>query len=273
MSSLIRPRSPVGSLPFVTSFDEGEGDAYAAGGRLVAAGPWNNLSAQDVLPTWTCALRGHLAATPDYATASNGAAFDGGSSLALTGHGAGEVALYETRIPVARSARPTLAFTSRMLRGARPYVRVTFSDGTSQVVRRTAAGPGWQQTTSPLQARGKTIARISVGFASAGQPVDTLLGQLRLYDAARNARPSAISVTSGGRTISWPRTRNPVISYWNVYQRSGGCLRFLGPAFTTTYSVAQPMFGPRKPAGQFTVQPVSASGSEAAAGPVCAPPG
>jgi hypothetical protein len=58
-----------------------------------------------------------------------------------------------------------------------------------------------------------------------------------------------------------------------VYQQSGSCLRFLGPAFTTTYSVAQPMFGPRKPAPLFVVQPVSASGSEAAVGPVCAAPG
>ena len=44
-SALIAPRSVVGTLPFVTSFNEGEGGVYALGGYVVAAAPWNDLSA------------------------------------------------------------------------------------------------------------------------------------------------------------------------------------------------------------------------------------
>ena len=60
VSSLIAPRSVVGSLPFVSSFNEGEGDVYAVDGKLVAKVPWNDLSAQDVLPTWFCTLSGNI---------------------------------------------------------------------------------------------------------------------------------------------------------------------------------------------------------------------
>jgi hypothetical protein len=270
-SSLITPRSVVGRLPFVTNFNEGEGDVYAIGGKLVTTQPWNNLSAQDILPTWYCAQGGDLTATPTYATAADADAFNGGSALALTGHGAGQVALYDTRIRIAAWSLPALAFTSKTVAGALPYVRVTFSDGTSQTVRRTVPGPGWQQTTGLLRAQGKTIVQISVGFASKNRPIDTVLGQLRLYDTTMNTRPSPIYVTSRGPTISWTRARRPAISYWNVYMRAGRCLRFLGPAFTTTYSVAQPMFTPGKRTTHFVIQPVSVSGSAAVLRSACCP--
>jgi endo-beta-N-acetylglucosaminidase D len=264
VSSLITPRSVVGRLPFVTNFNEGEGSVYAINGKLVKTRSWNNLSAQDVLPTWYCSQRGDLTAAPAYATRGDGDAFNGGSALALSGRGAGQVALYDARIRVAARSLPTLAFTSKTVTGALPYARVTFSDGTSQTVPRTAPGRGWRQTTRLLRAaRGKTIVQISVGFAGGNRPVRTVLGQLRLYDASRDTRPSPIYVTSTRRTISWKPARKPAVSYWNVYLRARGCLRFLGPAFTTTYSVAQSMFAPGTYARNYVIQPVSASGSAA----------
>lgn len=263
VSSLITPRSVVGRLPFVTNFNEGEGNVYAIDGKLVATRPWNNLSSQDVLPTWYCTQDGDLTATPAYATAADASAFNGGSALALTGHGAAQMALYDARIRIAAQERPALAFTSKTVTGALPYVRVTFSDGTSQTVQRTVPGRGWQETTRLLRAQGKTIVQISVGFAGGNRPVGTVLGQLRLYDPTRDTRPSPIYLTSTRRTISWAPVRRPAISYWNVYMRAGGCLRFLGPAFTTTYSVAQSMFAPGMRAQHFVIQPVSASGSAA----------
>jgi mannosyl-glycoprotein endo-beta-N-acetylglucosaminidase len=264
VSSLVTPRSVVGGLPFVTNFNEGEGNVYAIDGKRVESRPWNDLPAQDVLPTWYCRQDGALTATPTYATTGDADAFNGGSALALTGRGAGQVALYDARIRVAARSRPALAFTSKTVTGALPYVRVTFSDGTSQAVQRTAPGRGWRQTTRLLRAaHGKTIVQISVGFADGNRPVRTVLGQLRLYDATRDTRPSPIYITSTGRTISWTSARRPAISYWNVYMRGRGCLRFLGPAFTTTYSVAQSMFAPGMRAKNFVIQPVSASGSAA----------
>ena len=270
VSALISPRSVIGGLPFVTDFNEGEGDVYAVQGTLATAQPWNNLSAQDLLPTWYCAQGGGLNVAPVYATARDGDAFNGGSALKLTGSG-GEVKLYATNIPVSPLSRPVLAFTAKTVTGAPPYIRVFYSDGTSQRVPSAASGPGWQETTSPLQAQGKTITAIAVGADSSGGPVSSVLGQLRLYDAATDVRPTRIDVTSDSDVITWSSSQKVAISYWNVYADAGSCVRLLGPAFTNRYDLTQSMFalGPRPP--RFIIQPVSTTGLPAVIPPICGP--
>jgi Glycosyl hydrolase family 85 len=267
VSALISPRSVVGSLPFVTNFNQGEGDVYAVQGKTVAAAPWNNLSAQDVLPTWDCAVSGSLRAAPVYAAPGNGDSFNGGSALRLSGS-AGQADLYATRIRVSASARPVLAFASKTERGAPPYVRVSYSDGTGDTVRTAAAGPRWQQTVSPLHAAGKTITAISVGERGGG-PVDTLLGQIRLYDARHDTTPTPITVRSAAPVITWPRAGQRAVAYWNVYLAAPRCLRFLGPAFTNRYAVRQPMFPSGQRTGRYLIQPVSVTGSAPQTGPQC----
>ena len=270
VSALTTPRSVIGALPFVTNFNEGEGDVYAVQGTLVENTPWNDLSVQDVAPTWFCRQSGNLAVTPIYATAADDDAFNGGSALRLTGD-SGEVELYTASIPLGSSSQPTLSITSKTLTGALPYVRVGFSDGTSEVVQTTKAGPGWQQTTMPLYAQGKTVTSISVGVADTGASTTTILGQLRLYDARTPTTLEPIYVASDGDSlISWPSTPKVAASYWNVYAAAAGCLRFLGPAFTNQYDVGQPMFASGQGTTRFVIQPVSSIGSAAAIPPTCA---
>jgi hypothetical protein len=270
VSGLITPRSVINALPFVTNFNQGEGDVYSVQGNVVEPEPWNDLSAQDMLPTWYCTQSGDLTATPTYATAANGGAFNGGSALELTGH-SGEVELYKASIRVDSGSQPTLAFTSKTAMGTPPYVRVVFSDGTSEMVQTTATGPGWQETVVPLRARGKTITAISAGVAGRGAPVDSTLGQLRLFDSRTDTTPTPISITTASSLISWPAKSKEPASYWNVYSDTGGCLRFLGPAFTNRYDVTQPMFGSTQRPTRFVIQPVSATGAVAAIPPACAP--
>jgi hypothetical protein len=269
VSSLVTPRSVIGTLPFVTNFNQGEGDLYAIDGKLASAEQWNNLSAQDIAPTWSCTVQGNLAASPVYASAANGDAYNGGSALLLTGRGSGEVALYNTRIKVPSGATPTLAFTSKTVTGPLPYVKVTYGDGTTQLVQRTATSPGWQQTTSPLSAAGKTITRISAGFSTGTGPVRTVLGQLRLYNARANTAPPLILIRSVHPVISWTQPPSPSIAYWNVYASTSRCVRFLGPAYTTSYAVRQPMFAPPVRPARFVIQPVSATGAQTDPGRPC----
>ncbi|HEX7279388.1 MAG TPA: hypothetical protein VF255_07170, partial [Solirubrobacterales bacterium] len=75
VSSLLSPRSPLTSVPFVTRFNTGEGDGFAVEGRT-AGGNWNLLAAQDALPSGFCGEGPELQTGIDY-----GASFDGGSSL------------------------------------------------------------------------------------------------------------------------------------------------------------------------------------------------
>jgi hypothetical protein len=268
-SSLISPRSVVGSLPFVTSFNEGEGDLYAVGGRLVAAAPWNNLSGQDVLPTWLCTTSGDLTAAPTYAGLDDQDAYNGGTALAFTGFGGGEFGLYAAKLAIPDGAKPVLRFVTKTRLGPAPYVRVYFDDGTSQTVEAVRSGSGWQESGSALDAAGKTIVRISVGFPNANGPVNTVLGQLRLYDASKDVKPAPITVSSTSSTISWAQPADPPIAYWNVYARRSDRLDFMGPAFTTSYDTSHPMYGPAQPASTYVIQPVSTNGTAAALGALC----
>ena len=177
------PASVVGTLPFVTNFNEGEGDTYAVQGREVASLPWNNLSVQDVLPTWSCAVRGNLKAATAYAAKGSGDSFNGGSALRISG-AAGEVELFAAMIPVSAGTRPVLAFESKAPKGPLPYVRISYSDGTSDVFAATTNRPGWTQTVGALEAEGKTITAISVAARGNGRDrMAALLGRLRVYDA------------------------------------------------------------------------------------------
>jgi mannosyl-glycoprotein endo-beta-N-acetylglucosaminidase len=271
VSALITPRSVVGDLPFVTSFNAGEGDTYAIQGTEIRAAPWNNLSVQDVLPTWFCVVRGGLNVAIGYAAGRSGDAYNGGSALRLSGS-AGEVELYQARIAVGVRARPMLAFVTKTDRGASPYVRISYSDGTSELVPATTSGRSWRQTVSPLEGRGRTITAISVGVRGSQDRVDALLGQIRLYDGTADAVPAPIPVSSTAPVITWSVAAKPPAVSWNVYRSTPDCLRFLGPAVTNSYDVTQAMFGPGSGANRYVIQPVSAAGSAPDVGPLCPVP-
>ena len=266
-SALIAPRSVVGTLPFVTSFNEGEGDVYAVGGNLVADTPWNDLSGQDVLPTWICTLSGDLNAVPVYGSSSNGEAFNGGSALALTGQGAGELALYQTQIPVPAGSRLTVAFEAKTSSGPLPYLRLHFADGTTATVK-GSGGSGWNDTVGSVQgARAPSCGSRSVSMAAEPCTPRWVNCGSTMRPLTKNRRQSRSPRT--GASISWTQPPKPPIAYWNVYSNAGSCLDFLGPAFTTSYDVSQRMFSTVKPTTRFVVQPVSTNGSAATIGIVC----
>jgi hypothetical protein len=268
VSSLVTPRSVVSTLPFVTSFNEGEGDVYAEGGKLVAKVPWNDLSAQDVLPTWDCAVTGDIKAAPVYGNERNGDAFNGGSALSFIGH-PGEVALYQAHAPVPAGSKLTVAFETKTSSGPLPEIQLNFNDGTTRTIKSSGGGSGWNRTVGVVEgADGKTIVRVSVRFVGSG-PVHSVLGELQLYDASTDTQPLPIHITATDASISWTQPTKPPIAYWNVYSNAGSCLNFLGPAFTTTYDVSARMFRAVKPTPHFVVQPVATNGQAAKIGTIC----
>jgi hypothetical protein len=261
---LITPRSAVGSLPFVTSFNQGEGDMYAVQGTAVQSGQWNDLSAQDVLPTWYCLQSGSLSATPAYPSAASQDAFNGGSSLRLAGTGPSQMALYAARIAVGASTLPVLSFVSKTASGPLPYAEISYSDGTSQRVQAASAGPGWQQTSAVLgTAPGKTIIRIAIGFPAGAGAVSTVLGQLRIYPQGSDTMIPVFRISNPVTPVlSWSAPPAPRVAYWNVYQlTTAGCLRFLGPSLATRYDVSQPMFSRASGVNNYLIQPVTSAGA------------
>jgi len=52
IANYVNAKSAIRSAPFVTNFNTGQGNRYVINGQQLATGEWNNLSVQDVLPTY-----------------------------------------------------------------------------------------------------------------------------------------------------------------------------------------------------------------------------
>ena len=99
-------RSAITSMPFRTYFNIGVGDRYNYKGKKTA-GPWYNLSTQDIVPTYRWLVRSANTTTvatniqPEFTIDDS---YQGGSSLRLTGTPSAsgtDIVLYRTELPVA----------------------------------------------------------------------------------------------------------------------------------------------------------------------------
>lgn len=77
-------KTPVTSLPFVTNFNVGNGDAFYKNGSKVKEGTFNNRSIQDVMPTYRWVIDNEEGNQLE-AAISYEDAFNGGSSIKLSG--------------------------------------------------------------------------------------------------------------------------------------------------------------------------------------------
>ncbi|MGW1007785.1 endo-beta-N-acetylglucosaminidase [Streptomyces sp. NPDC002520] len=210
IANFITERSVVGTLPFTTRFNTGQGDRFFLRGAQAAQRVWYSLSIQDVLPTWqwwTRDLDGRTSAAGllhiDY---DHAVAYDGGSSLRLSGplrQGAGtEARLFKTAID---ADRPVVV--SLLVRDGSPgstglvRVGVSYGGAPDRTVwltaksRRADAG-GWRRLEfEAAPRRGALITAVSVGVAaSSGAPrgnYSVYVGELRITRRGAAHHPSA----------------------------------------------------------------------------------
>jgi endo-beta-N-acetylglucosaminidase D len=177
VAAKVSEHTPVTRTPFVTTFNTGHGRLWAHDGRSWQRGPWNNLTAQDVLPTWRWLVRGAgLSVGFDHETA-----WLGGSSLRLTGRldQPTTVPLYATRLRVQLGTRVELTASGDV----RLDVVARFADAPDHevVVPTGQAGSGWTDLSANLSPyAGRTL--VSLGVRLRGEPtqVDVHVGRLAL---------------------------------------------------------------------------------------------
>ena len=248
--------SPVTRVPFVTSFNTGQGHRYAVNGQTLATRDWNNLSLQDVLPTWRWIVQTtgtRLTPALDWTDA-----YYGGTCLQVSGNlGApNDLKLYQTRLAVAADTSLTLAFkTGTAGAPSRMKVALAFEDSPASFQYLdvgTAAGAGWNTRSFSLSAfAGRTIAVVGLRFesATAVNGYSIKIGQIAVRNGptATPDPPSAVSVDrktliDPGRAtlrLSWSHSSDPV-SYYNVYRRNpGGGLTYLGGTPNNAYFVGE----------------------------------
>ena len=200
-------KSVISSWPFITRFNTGQGtDGFWVGGNKLSASPWNNLSAQDVLPTWRWVAKSSgtpLSVDLDFTTAYNG-----GNSLVVSGllNSANTtlVKLYATGLTVTASSSMSVTYKTGVAGASNMQVALTFADApTTYVYLNTdnLDSAGWQITTLPLSAyAGRIISSVGLNFQSttAISNYKMNVGEIALLNgtATTPAAPTNMSITS-----------------------------------------------------------------------------
>lgn len=235
VSSKVAERTPVTRTPFVTNFNTGHGHRWAHNGKTWGQRDWNNLTAQDVLPTWRWLVRGApLDVAYDY-----GQPYRGGSSLAISGEltEPTQIPLYATRLDVTADTRLEVT-----VRGRADYEAVLrFEDQPDQdVVLPLGTGTNrWTtEVVEPSEHAGRTLT--SVGVRLSGQPtVDVRLGRLALLDGdgKRPAKPTDVRLapSAEGARVTWESSPSKVVRYDVEALSANGTRTWLGTTTGNAY--------------------------------------
>ncbi|MBC8103635.1 MAG: glycoside hydrolase [Cytophagales bacterium] len=232
----IPEQSPITRLPFVTSFNTGQGHLFAVDGAIAGRTDWNNLSLQDVLPTWrwSIASPGSEPLRPAFDWTE---AYNGGTSLKVSGvlRTPNQLRLYSTRLLLPAKTRLRITYkTGQAQKPTRLQVGLTFADNPSRVeyldVGSTKSAE-WGTTEFALsQFASRTLAAISLRFASSAPVGDysIFIGEIAVLGPSPIRAPASPLEPriekrwdSPGRAslrLRWTPPAGPVARY-QVYRR------------------------------------------------------
>ncbi|MEV0533853.1 discoidin domain-containing protein [Kitasatospora sp. NPDC050463] len=253
LSTYIAESSPITAKPFVTNFSTGQGDFYNANGSRVATGGWNNLSVQDVPPTyrWLVSSAGtKLTPSIDFTDA-----YEGGSSLRLSGKldATNTVRLYQSKLPVAADSKLSLVLKTPAAGATGLKAAISFADAPSTFTTLDLGantGTGWERHTLDLSAyAGRTIAQIGLQAEGSNPAYDLRIGQLAVYDGSVDApaAPTGLSVlgasdvvagSSQSLRLSWTASASGSVHQYELYRRNAdGSRGYLGATPSDAYFV------------------------------------
>lgn len=221
VSSSVAEHATVTRAPFATTFNTGRGTGWWQGGERWQSGEWNNLSAQDVLPTWRFMVRGPgaqgVAVEYDYEQA-----WRGGSSLRA--HGVldddVQIPLFASRLTVDRDTE--IAVTTRGRAEHQLLLSFTDAPGEYEEVPLGSQGDGeWNTRTVSLAAyEGRTLSRIGIQLQPPEETneLDYHLGGLRITDQDPEppTAPENVRIEAGADTdarVFWSPSSSGVDRY------------------------------------------------------------
>lgn len=256
LATYVAESTPVTQKPFVTSFNAGQGSTYHVAGNQVRTGGWNNLSMQDVPPTyqWVVSSTGtKLTPSLDFTDA-----YEGGSTLRLNGRldATNTVRLYQTDLPVAADTKLSTVVKTPAAGATHLSVAVAFTDAPNTFTTLdlgSTSGTGWERRVLDLSAyAGKTIAQIGLrASASAIVPsYDIKVGQLAVYDGAVDTAAAPTGLTVLGSTdvsatrktlrLDWTPSASGSVHHYDVFRRNpDGRRTHLGATPNDVYFVPQ----------------------------------
>ena len=247
-------KSPIANLPFVTNFNTGQGHLYAINGQVLMTHDWNNLSVQDVLPTWRWIVRSDgTKLVPDLDWSD---AYYGGTSLKVAGQldAPNQLNLFECSLPVSTDTQLQIAYkTGSPGTPTQMSVAIAFEDSPDMFESLqvgSSSSADWETGSFDLSGfAGRTIAVIGLVFdASSPGDYEIHVGQIAVYDSATAPEPPS-EATVVRRTeidpdratlrLQWEHSADRV-AYYNVYRRNpDGGLTYLGGTPNNAYFVAE----------------------------------
>jgi endo-beta-N-acetylglucosaminidase D len=225
VANFVVEHSVIGSFPFVSRFNVGEGQMFYLAGEVVSEEQWFNLGIQDLLPTWQwwvepMAGRRHWqeqdAAKKLSIEYDQAIAYDGGSSLHLSGtlnpgEGA-QVRLYKTALQVGTdadlrlhlvtngadsSAGQTAVLQLGILFEDTPDTPAWFPLHTGDAMQQEVLTNGWIRSTLELKPfAGRSIAALLLGVRgskASATAIDMHVGELYLGPPPPRTAPPALT--------------------------------------------------------------------------------
>lgn len=239
-------RTVICSIPFVTSFNDGEGDFYNIASQTVSTGPWNNLSDQNILPSFRFTFDGAVKKDnqtriyhddPDFV-------WEGGSSL-MTDTRSGEtniLDLFRTNIKLTKTT--TIRLIVKDLEDAisvHPMLWIVFGSvvtlGNPSI---SQMNNGWKGLTFaiPEDLDGEVVSKIQLQL-TANAIGSLAVGQFAIRDTANPLPTPWVEKFSVSSTeLDWTKTYKPS-SHYRVYgqNRVDGKYYLLGVAYNSVYRV------------------------------------
>ncbi len=228
--------TPIDTVPFVTNFNRGQGNRWNVDGQPVATGGWNNLSLQDVLPTWRWVVRSTGSKLKP--SLNLGDAYYGGTSLHISGtlDAPNEMKLFAASLPVTANTRFRIHHkTGSAGAPTRMQVALAFEDAPAAfhyIDVGPSATSGWNLRDVSLGAyAGRKIAVIGLRFASptAIPNYQIRIGRIAVTEGtpAAPAAPLAPEVVQrdelDGDAVSlrmnWQAPAGAEIYHYNIYHR------------------------------------------------------
>jgi mannosyl-glycoprotein endo-beta-N-acetylglucosaminidase len=273
VANYIPANSPITTVPWVTNFGTGQGHLYARRGQVLSNDDWNNLSLQDVLPTWRWIVR--TTGTPLDVAIDFSDAFWGGSSLLVSGtlDADNDVLLYETSLPIASDTLLQLTFKPTVAGPTHLEIGFAFADAPASFEYISAGdvpSTEWSTIAVGLGAVdvGRTLAAISLRFVADGAsgPYQMRIGQIGVVpgttvfpEPAQDLTVVAMHETapdSATLRLIWTASPSPV-AYYDVYHRhADDSLTWLGATPNTAYFVGHLVRDGNEPTSRIEVVPI-----------------
>jgi endo-beta-N-acetylglucosaminidase D len=273
VANYIPANSPITTVPWVTNFDTGQGHLYSRGGQIVSTADWNNLSLQDVLPTWRWIVR--TTGTPLAASIDFGDAYWGGSSLLLSGtlDAVNDVLLYETNVPIASDTQFQFAYKAENVGSAQTEIGFAFADAptTFEYAELVGGSPtDWTGGGAGLGAvdAGRTLVAVSIRVINNGAaaPYQMRFGQMGVTSEnvvfpeppqdVTAIQLNYIDAQTATVRLTWQASPSPV-AYYDVYHRhADDTVTWLGATPNTAYFVGNLVRDGNEATSQIDVVPI-----------------